>query len=446
MNTNPRNMRRGAVGIAALCAGALSVALSNAALGQDTNASGQFVTREEYDKVVKELDTIKKRLGIVEEQKTTQDKENEQTFDDYDKELKSIKSLATTAQPGTTRPLLTGWADVGYADRKGENSTFSASFNPILLWKLNDRLFFEGELEFELEGSDTEVSLEYANLSYIANDYLTLKGGRFLSPFGTFAERLHPGWINKLPDAPLPFGHGGLAPTSELGVQASGGFPVGPTKFNYAVYVSNGPRLNTGEDEPEEAGLLHFDNNTDVNNNKAVGTRIGFLPIPELELGYSFQYARVREGGGVNAYLHAVDLGYVRDCNWLKGTIDVRGQWVWSQVGDVTYDADGSLGFGPLMFDNRRDGGYAQVAYRPSKVNNKFLQNLEGVCRWDMINNPSGAPAETGFDEDRWTFGLNYWLGSSTVIKAAYQFGERRTPGEGSENINAILFQAAMGF
>lgn len=439
-------MRRGAVGIAALCAGALSVALSNAALGQDTNASGQFVTREEYDKVVKELDTIKKRLGIVEEQKTTQDKENEQTFDDYDKELKSIKSLATTAQPGTTRPLLTGWADVGYADRKGENSTFSASFNPILLWKLNDRLFFEGELEFELEGSDTEVSLEYANLSYIANDYLTLKGGRFLSPFGTFAERLHPGWINKLPDAPLPFGHGGLAPTSELGVQASGGFPVGPTKFNYAVYVSNGPRLNTGEDEPEEAGLLHFDNNTDVNNNKAVGTRIGFLPIPELELGYSFQYARVREGGGVNAYLHAVDLGYVRDCNWLKGTIDVRGQWVWSQVGDVTYDADGSLGFGPLMFDNRRDGGYAQVAYRPSKVNNKFLQNLEGVCRWDMINNPSGAPAETGFDEDRWTFGLNYWLGSSTVIKAAYQFGERRTPGEGSENINAILFQAAMGF
>lgn len=439
-------MRRGAGRIAALCAGVLSVALSNAALGQDTNASGQFVTREEYDKVVKELDTIKKRLGLVEEQKTTQDKENEQTFDDYDQQLKSIKSLATTAQPGTTRPLLTGWADVGYADRKGENSTFSASFNPILLWKLNDRLFFEGELEFELEGSETEVSLEYANLSYIANDYLTLKGGRFLSPFGTFAERLHPGWINKLPDAPLPFGHGGLAPTSELGVQASGGFPVGPTKFNYAVYVSNGPRLNTGEDEPEEAGLLHFDNNTDVNNNKAVGTRIGFLPIPELELGYSFQYARVREGGGVNAYLHAVDLGYVRDCDWLKGTIDVRGQWVWSQVGDVTYDADGSLGFGPLMFDNRRDGGYAQLAYRPSKFSNQFIQKLEGVCRWDMINNPGGAPAETGFDEDRWTFGLNYWLGSSTVIKAAYQFGERRTPGEGSENVNAILFQAAMGF
>ena len=286
------------------------------------------------------------------------------------------------------------------------------------------------------------MSLEYANLSYIVTDFLTIKGGRFLSPFGTFAERLHPGWINKLPDAPLPFGHTGIAPTSDLGVQASGGFPAGPTKFNYAVYVSNGPRLNTGEDEPGEAGLLHFDNNTDLNNSKAVGTRIGFLPIPELELGYSFQYSGVGAVSGVNAYLHSVDLGYVHDSKLLKGVIDVKAQWVWSQVDDVIYDT----GSGPFTFNNRRNGGYAQLASRPSKFSNKFIQNMEGVCRWDMINNPSGAPVETGFDEQRWTFGLNYWLGSSTVIKAAYQFGERKTPGVGSENVNAILFQAAMGF
>lgn len=431
---------------AQIAAGALSLTFASTSFGQEAKPGDKYVTREEYDKVVKELDTIKKRLGIVEEQKATTEKESEQTMDEFDKELKSIKSLATKAQTGTTKPLITGWADVGFADRKGGDSTFSASFNPILLWKLSDRLFFEGEVELELEGNETEIDLEYANLSYIVNDYLTLKGGRFLSPFGTFAERLHPGWINKLPDAPLPFGHDGIAPTSELGLQASGGFPAGPTKFNYAVYVSNGPRLNTGDDEPEEAGLLHFDNNTDINNNKAVGTRIGFLPIPELELGYSVQYARAREGGGTDAWLHSVDLGYVRDCNLLKGVIDVRGQWVWSKVDDVTFDPDGSLGFGPLMFNNRRDGGYAQLAYWPSKFNNKFLQNLEGVCRWDMVNNPSGAPEETGFDEKRWTFGLNYWLGPSTVIKAAYQFGDRRVPGEGKENVNAILLQAAMGF
>ena len=451
MKTKNRNKRRWPVQVVRLFAGVLTLVLASASFGQEAKPSDKYVTREEYDKVVKELDVIKKKLGLMDEQKTTQDKETEQTFEEYDKQLKSIKSLATTAQPGNTKPLITGYAFAGYSDRKGENSSFNAGFNPILLWKLNDRLFFEGELELELgRNADGEgvtgVELEYANLSYIANDYVTVKAGRFLSPFGTFAERLHPAWVNKLPDAPLGFGHGGIAPTSELGLQASGGFPAGPTKFNYAVYVANGPRLNTGASEPGEAGLLHFDNNVDINNNKAVGTRIGFLPIPELELGYSFQYARVGEGGGVNAYLHAVDLSYVRDSRLLKGVIDVRAQWVWSKVDKFTFDPDGSLGFGPLNFNNRRDGGYAQLAYRPSKLNNKFLQNLEGVCRWDTINNPDGAPAESAFDEQRWTLGLNYWLGSSTVIKAAYQFGDRRTPGEGRENVNAILFQAAMGF
>lgn len=433
---------------ARIAASMLCLTLAGTSFGQEAKPAEKYVTREEYDKVVKELDAIKKKLGIVEEQTTTQQKENEQAFNDTEKELKAIKSLATTAQPGSTKPLLTSYGFAGYTDRKGEKGTFEAGFNPIFLWKLNDRLFFEGELEMELgrnpatgEG-ETDLNLEYANLSYIANDYLTLKAGKFLSPFGTFAERLHPAWINKLPDAPLPFGHTGIAPTSETGLQASGGFPAGLTKFNYAVYVGNGPRLNTGKTEPGEAGLLHFDNIVDINNNKAVGTRLGFLPIPQLEVGYSFQYARVGEDVKASAYLHSVDLGYVRDSQFLKGVIDVKAQWIWSMVSDVIYDT----GSGPFTFRNNRDGGYVQLAYRPSKLNNRFLQNLEGVCRWDMLNQPSGAPAETGFDEQRWTFGLNYWLTPSTVFKAAYQFGDRKTPGTGTESVNAFLLQAAMGF
>ena len=425
---------------------ALAIAGAGTAIGQETNAPDKYVTRAEYEKVLKELDSIKSMLKANDEKKAAETRENEQTFEEYDKQLKSIKSLATTAQPGTTKQLLTGWAAAGFEDRKGENSTFTATFDPILLWKLSDRLFFEGELEFGLNrnpdtgAGETQVNLEYANLSYIANDYLTLKAGRFLAPFGTFADRLHPGWINKLPDQPLAVGEDSISPWSELGVQASGGFPAGPTKFNYAVYVSNGPRLDTTD--PDMAGSLQFDNNVDINNNKAVGTRIGFLPIPELELGYSFQYAKVGADVNASAWLQAVDLGYVRDSTRLKGVIDVRAQWMWSQVSDVTYDT----GSGPFTFNNRRNGGYVQFAYRPSKVSNQFLQNLEGVCRWDMINNPGGAPAATAYDEHRLTFGLNYWLGSSTVVKAAYQFGDRTTPGQGSENINAILFLAAMGF
>ena len=131
-----------------LIVGVIALGIMGAAsvTGQETNAPDKYVTREEYEKVLKELDAIKQMIGAGEVKKVAQEKETQETFDDYDKQLKSIKSLATTAQPGTTKPLITGWADVGFQDRKGENSTFSASFNPIVLWKLTDRLFFEGEL------------------------------------------------------------------------------------------------------------------------------------------------------------------------------------------------------------------------------------------------------------------------------------------------------------
>lgn len=430
---------------ARLCVGVLSLALGAAVFGQDSKPGEAYVTREEYNKVLRDLEALKQRLGLMEEQKTTQTKESEETFSDYDKQLKAIKSLATTAQPGSTKALLTGWAGANFEARSGEKSTFGGSLNPILLWKLSDRLFFEGELEFAPKRNaagdgETEVNLEYANISYIANDYLTLKVGRFLAPFGTFADRLHPGWINKLPDQPLAVGEEGISPWSESGVQASGGFAAGSTKFNYALYLTNGPRLVTTD--PAMAGSLRFDNNVDMNSNKAVGGRIGFLPFPELEIGYSFQAAKVGEEVDANARLQAVDLNYVRDSKRLKGVIDVKAQWMWSRVSDVMYDT----GAGPFTFKNRRQGGYAQIAYRPSKFEVTWLQNMEAVVRWDKIHNPNGAPVETSFDEKRWTVGLNYWLGASTAIKAAYQFGDRTTPGIGKESPSAFLLQTAVGF
>ncbi|MBI4663323.1 MAG: hypothetical protein HY735_31365 [Verrucomicrobia bacterium] len=431
-------------------AGLLTLALvGSTGLAQQAAAPDKYVTREEHEKVLKELEAIKARLKVAEEKTPAAAKETEQALDEMDKELKSVKSLATSVLPGSTKQLLTGYAFAGYTDRKGEKSNFEAGFNPILLWKLSDRLFFEGELELELSrnaegGGETEVELEYANLSYIASDYATVQAGKFLAPFGTFAQRLHPAWINKLPDFPLPFGHDGIAPNSEIGFQISGGAPVGPTKFNYAAYVSNGPRLNTGMDEPEEAGMLHFDNNVDISNNKALGTRVGFLPIPQLELGYSFQYAKIGEDVDASAYLHGVDLGYVRDSQLLKGALDLRGQWVWSTVDDLTYDPTGALGFGPLSFDNKRDGGYVQLAYRPAKVNQPFIKNLEAVGRWDTLNRPDDAPM--GVDEQRWTVGLNYWFSPSTVVKAAYQFGDRSDRMNGQQDVNAFLVQAAFGF
>jgi hypothetical protein len=104
------------------------------------------------------------------------------------------------------------------------------------------------------------------------------------------------------------------------------------------------------------------------------------------------------------------------------------------------YDPDGSLGFGPLAFTSKQDGGYAELAYRPTKLDKDFLRNLEMIFRWDRLSrDPSGLgdPEET-----RWTLGLNYWLSPSTVLKAAYEWDQPN----GEPNRNALLIQTAMGF
>ncbi len=429
---------------------------------QEALSDDKYVPREEYEQLKEQFDALKaevdklKTTGQPQKPRpddtvktpTTEYQLTEQERRSRDQVISDIVEnwqLNQASLADSSKFLIAGYATAGFTDQEGEDSNFSAKLVPVFLWKLNDRLLFEGEVEFELENvngaSETEVNLEYANVSYLLNDYITLGAGKFLTPFGLFGERLHPAWINKLPDAPLPYGSGGLAPMSSVGFYMRGGVAVEETKFNYAFYVSNGPNLNTAT--ATKAGTLIFDNYEDINNNKAIGGRVGVLPVPEMELGYSFQVARVAPDGfeRVDAVIMGVDFSYVRYIDALGGIVDFRAEWVFSDVENATFDPAGSLGFGPLTFDNKRHGGYVQLAYRPSKNSSEILRRLEFVTRWDMIELPSGAPDET--DEQRLTFGLNYWLAPSTVVKAAYRLGNKEN---NAEDQNAFFLQAAVGF
>ena len=411
-------------------------------------APAGYVSREEYDALLLRVLDLEKRLGGA-ETKTAEtetkiaarEKEVDESLDAMEKKSGEIQKLADATRAGTTKFLLTGYGTAGFEDRPGESGKFTAGFSPILLWKISDRLFFESELEIELTAAETDVHLEYANLSYLLNNYVTVKAGKFLTPFGTFADRLHAAWINKLPDQPLAVGEEGIAPFAQTGVQLSGGFTLGPTKLNYALYAVNGPRLNRDADNLAELGTLAFDNFTETNS-RSYGGRIGFLPIPELEVGYSFQSVT----GPVSARLQAVDLTYTREFDWLHGTLDLRGQWVWSDAGNFRFLPEVEEGAQPrpITFANRRDGGYIQLAYRPTKAKNDIAKRFEILCRYDRLSLP--AAVRLGDDPERCTIGLNYWLGPSTVVKAAYQFNLSDTDGNGGRDGNAILFQASMGF
>ena len=442
---------------AAIIQAALLTIASPVARAQDTTTDG-YVTRKEYEELKDQLLAMKKELDALKKEKAVAPKQEShesqavasttskqaspegQPVDDAHKQLAPEVRLPLV-QLGTTKFLLAGWAEGMFEARNGQVSTFSASFNPIFLWELTPKLLFDGRLEIEPSGGGTNVNLVNAQISYLLNDYIALGAGEFFSPSNVFVERFEPQWINKLPDRPLAIYHG-LLPNISVGAQVRGGFPIGPTRADYAFYVSNGPVLNTFD--ARTAGTLDFNSYTDNNDNKAVGGRVGFLPIPGVEVGYGFETSKPGFQGttfsDLQALVQSVDLEITRDSDLLRGRINLFAQYAWSHVDHAVYDPDGSLGFGPLAFTSKQDGGYAEIAYRPTKVDTDFVRNLEMIFRWDHLSrDPSGLgdPWET-----RWTLGLNYWLSPSTVVKAAYEWDQP----SGEPNRNALLIQTAMGF
>src|SRR5438093_10061111 len=347
---------------------ALLTIASPAARAQEPTTDG-YVTRKEYEELKgqmlamkKELEALKKEKGQVSKQESLeshvvadvkkqvapkQQNAESQVTGDMHKEViaEAAPSLAELEASllGTTKFLLAGWAEAMYEQRNGQVSTFSASFNPLFLWELTPKLLFESRLEIEPSGGGTNVNLVNAQISYLLNDYIAFGVGEFFSPSNIFVERFEPQWINKLPDRPLAIYHG-ILPNISVGAQVRGGFPIGPTRANYAFYISNGPSLNSFD--PRAAGTLDFNSYTDNNDDKAVGGRVGFLPIPGVEVGYGFETSKTGFQGTtyarVQALVQSVDLEVTRDSDLLKGRINLFAQYAWAHVDHAVYDPDGS--------------------------------------------------------------------------------------------------------
>src|SRR5437660_5923009 len=334
--------------LAAVIQSALLAVASPVARAQDATTDG-YVTRKEYEELKaqmlamkKELDAIKKEKGAIPKQESAEG----QAVGDMHKEVAG-EVAPPVVEPegpmlGTTKFYIAGWGEGMFEARNGRVSTFSASFNPIFLWELSPKLLFESRLEIEPSGSGTNVELEYAELTYLLNDYMTLGAGEFLTPSNVFVERFEALWINKLPDRPLAV-YDGILPERSFGLQIRGGIPFGPTRANYAFYVSNGPSLNVFS--RSRAGTLEFNNFSDNNDDKAFGGRIGFLPLPGVEVGYGFETARPGTQGSsfadVHSFLQSVDLNVTRDSDLLKGRIDLHAQYAWSHVDETVYDPNG---------------------------------------------------------------------------------------------------------
>lgn len=376
-----------------------------------------------------------------------------QTYNNF--ETDSIAS-AKVYKPSKTQFMIRGYGHTGFnfmnAEGEKESSYVGSAFAPIFLFKHSDKLMFEAELEFGLENNELEIGLEYADVMYVLNKNMTVRAGKFLLPFGTFMERLHPAWINRLPTRPLGFGHDGIAPSSGIGVELRGAFDLGGPKLNYSVYSTNGPRLKDGSEEPEEAGMLMFQNFEDNNTSKAFGGRIGLLPFADssTELGFSaYSTNGVGETNSVyedvGAFLYALDFAFVKQIPAIKGFVDIKGQYNNSNIDDAIFTETHEDGDEEeYTFDNKSNSFYTQLSYRPTMASSDFLKKLELVGRYSNFNAPEGAEWEE--QSDQFAFGLNYWLTWRSVIKVAYQTTDSVGGHDGGGTTNGLFIHWAIGF
>jgi hypothetical protein len=422
-----------------LCGILVTVTLLRSIAQAQDAATSQPVSRQEFDDLKKDNAEMKKELADLKKAQADQSNNSDQDAQYTQSAIQAVTAEVAKQKSGAEGLVIAGDAAFGFESQRKTESSFNADVSPLILWQPPDSKFLI-ETAFDLsigqgngsesdpaENQNSQLVVNLADVSYIVSNNIMVGAGLFAVPFGQYHNHFDPPWIDKFPDEPLAFGDDAIGPTSEVGFYAKGAIPSGTTRWTYDLYVANGPNLITSDSAT--AGQLAFNDYGDLNNNKAVGGRIGFLPIPELETGYSVQTSRVNpDGAGIpNAYalLQAVDFHYKPVIDALDGQFDLTSEWIWSHVSGGTYDPTAAFGFGPEMLArDDRNGGYVSLCYRPTKADSEIVRNFEFVSRYDVITSPLNSPG--GLHEQRETLGVDYWFTPDIALQTAYEIDQEK--------------------
>ena len=309
---------------------------------------------------------------------------------------------AQTPDPEKPIPILSGGAGY-FTNVTGGQAQLNPKMSPVLLLPIGDRWLIESRGEFEGDFRRTggtgayagpvNKHLDYFELDYIANRYLTVTTGRFLTPFGIFNERLYPIWIRSLQPDPLIFP---IATGSGDGAMLRGGFPLNAkANMNYAAYVS-----------VTSIGL------GGVGSERLAGGRMGFfLPGPRIEAGASWQ--KLLQDERSNAF------GFHFAWQPVRLPLNLRSEYARSFQGSG-YWIEGAYRLTQVPF--------WQKAMRHTEIAARAQQFFIGQISYNDAQQ-YGLPGVSTREGD---LGLNYYLHDG--LKAAASYG-RQFSSDGNLNL-----------
>lgn len=422
--------------------------------------------QDPLEKILRKLDEIERRLSKLEQEKQA-GKEREslqpgepsqavdvsnlqKEVDVLSEELEKLRSgeedLEISAREARSRGLapsassvyrkqqgvaLAGYGEMLYQNFDDENQlgdpvsmTTELDFLRAIVYagyRFNDRFVFNSEIEFEHASTAGEgsASVEFAYLDYIANDYLTLRGGLLLVPMGLVNEFHEP---NVFVGALRPEVERRILPTTwrenGAGILGSAGI------FDYRAYVINGLD-GTGFSSNGLRGGRQRGSEALASDLAFVG-RLDVHPFQGFFLGGSF-YRGGSDQGRVFVGDRQVDLtttiGEVH-AQFQRRGLDIRGLFARASLDDVAafneaMGLTGSSSLGEVL-----QGGYFHVGY---DVLNRFSEtkSLLPFYRFEGLNTqsqvPDGFAADPARDRTFHTFGLEFKPISNVVLKADYR-------------------------
>jgi hypothetical protein len=303
----------------------------------------------------------------------------------------------------------------------------------LFVYKLNDRVQFVTEIEFE---HVKEVFVEQAFLQYSLNNNVNLRGGLMLVPMGIVNEYHEPTTFNGVD---RPSVDKSIVPTTwrEIGVGVQGRF--NEISLGYQAYLFNGFKsVNAGKVLGGSNGLRNGRQKgaESTINTPNVSGKLDYYGIPGLRMGLSGYFGRTQAEDAVDM-IEGADVGISMvgiDARYAYQRFTARGQFIHASISDTeAYNTLNTADLGSAL-----QGWYLEGAYNLLPLTKQ--QQLFAFARYEDYDTHAsvegGLIRNDSYNRNEWTFGLSYKLAPGAVVKADYQVKDNAAATSAKNQLN----------